>query len=72
MQKRRRPVFALRLRRVRFVFGSCVAAFALAGLPSRSKRAQPAFEGFGAAAFAALRLRRLVGGDGIEPPTSCV
>ena len=28
--------------------------------------------GFGAAAFAALRLRRLVGGDGIEPPTTSV
>jgi hypothetical protein len=36
---------------------------ALPGSPSRSKRARPAFaqEGFGAAAFAALRLRRLVG-----------
>ena len=28
--------------------------------------------GYGAAAFAALRLRRLVGGDGLEPPTFCV
>jgi hypothetical protein len=28
--------------------------------------------GFGAAAFAALRWRRLVGGDGLEPPTFCV
>src|SRR5688500_17093183 len=28
--------------------------------------------GFGAAAFAALRLRRLVEPDGIEPTTSCL
>jgi hypothetical protein len=28
--------------------------------------------GFGATAIAALRLRRLVGGDGLEPPTFCV
>jgi hypothetical protein len=47
----------------------------LAGLPSRSVRAEDARlrpSGYGAAAFAALRERRLVGGDGLEPPTFCV
>jgi hypothetical protein len=44
------------------------------GLPSRSEREVPPTPkmGFGATAFAALRLRRLVGGDGLEPPTFCV
>ena len=39
---------------------------------ARCGRACPRLLGDSAAALAALRKRRLVGGDGLEPPTFCV
>jgi hypothetical protein len=50
---------------------SCCCGSACRAVASAAAFAVFAF-GFDAAAFAALRLRRLVGGDGLEPPTLSV